>query len=115
MGSFGWLKTAGFYCALTKNTVHSLTDSSRFLQIPLSEQGSYIQLYPSSPSTTPMLQQWLDNTVGLTSAPVPACGYSPASEPFGVCLHNVYSTTAGSLTVCSHKEVVDYLTVATSN
>ena len=57
----------------------------------------YIQLYPSSPSTAHMLQQKLDNTTGLTSAHVPACGYSTAGKPFGACLYSGYSTTAWSL------------------
>ena len=33
---------------------------------------------------------------GLTSAPVPACGYSMAGEPFGACLYSGYSTIAES-------------------
>ena len=57
----------------------------------------FIQLYLSSPSTANVLLQSLDNTAGLTSAPVPACGYSTAGEPFGACLYSGYSTTAGSL------------------
>ena len=44
-----------------------------------------------------MLLQLLDNIAGLTLAPAPACGYSLAGEPFGACLYNSYSTTAGSL------------------
>ena len=40
---------------------------------------------------------WLDNTAGLTSAPIPACGYSPTGEPFGACLYSGYSTTVGGL------------------
>ena len=52
----------------------------------------YIQLYPSNPSTAHMLQQ-----AGLTSAPVPACGYSAAGEPFDACLCSGYSITAEGL------------------
>ena len=49
----------------------------------------------SSPSTAAMLLQLLDNTVGLTSVPVPACGYSVVGESFDACLHSSYSTTVG--------------------
>ena len=44
-----------------------------------------------------MLLQLPDNTSGLTSVLVPTCGYSAAGEPFGACLYNGYSTTAGGL------------------
>ena len=44
-----------------------------------------------------MLLQLLDNTARLTSASVPACGYSAAGEPFGACLYSGYSTTAGGI------------------
>ena len=77
----------------------------------------FIQLYPSSPSTAVMLLQLLDNTAGLTFAPVLACGYSAASEPFGACLYSStvpqqgLSSAPPSLAVCSHKEAVDYLTI----
>ena len=62
-----------------------------------------------------MLQQWLDETAGLTLAPAPAvatvrqvCRSAPAPAAATVPRQGAFSAPS-SPAVCLHKEAVDYL------